>query len=380
VQKLPGFEDEYRFSLLPFWGNYRLVDFAIANLAPGKDCDVTIFPEDSTRSASSSLASRWKKPLARVHPLEGGLTELARLVESSGAESVVLSSLSSVAVIEPGAVQEIAARAADQVVKISLGRTPVEMFVMRRERCIRLLGAAIQRGQGMVPLRAGLFGIVLHSAIDLIEDIPGEILFQNDLMEYFESNLWVVSNCESERYNRIVSRLPPIAERSAETHVAEKGAIKNSWLGSGVEVEGFVEDSIIFSNVIVRRNAVVSRSVVVNGNRIGSGSEIHNALILPFNAEVPRTAPNIGDNCAIGAKNSVMRNTDFPGQIRGGITVIGTNADIPNGFHAEAASYVAPGVSPAVLKRMKLLKKGTSVMDTRPAGAAGENGDGRRAR
>ena len=356
------------------------MDFAIANFAPGKDTEVTIFPDDSTRSATASLASRWKKPVARVHPLEGGLAELARLVESCGADIVVLSSLSSVAVIEPGALNEVAARAAEQVVKISLGRTPIEMFVMRREHCARLLGAAIQRGQGAIPLRAGLFDGVLHAAIDLIEDLPGELLFQNDLMEYFESNMWVVSNCEIERYHRIVSRLPPLAERSAETHVAEKGAIKNSWLGSGVEVEGVVEDSIIFSNVIVRRNAVVSRSVVMNGNRIGSGSEIHNALILPFTADVPRTAPNIGDNCAIGAKNSVMRNADFPGQIRGGITVIGTNADIPNGFHAEAASYVAPGVSPAVLKRMKLLKKGTSVMDSRPEIPAGENGDGRRAR
>jgi glucose-1-phosphate adenylyltransferase len=192
--------------------------------------------------------------------------------------------------------------------------------------------------------------------------------------------MWVITNCESERYHRIVSRLPPLAERAAESHVAEKGAIKNSWIGSGVEVEGVVEDSIIFPGVVIRRNAVVSRSVVLNGNRIGTGSEIHNTLILPFSAEVPRTSPNIGDNCAIGAKNSVMRNADFPGQIRGGVTLIGTNSDIPNGFHAEAGSYIAPGVSPSVLKRLKVLKKGTSIQDTRPPSAAGENGNGGRTR
>jgi carbonic anhydrase/acetyltransferase-like protein (isoleucine patch superfamily) len=356
------------------------VDFALANLAPGKDSEVTIFPDDSTRGAAASLASRWKRPVARVHALEGGLTELARLVASSDADSVVLSSLSSVSVIEQGVLSDCASRAGDQVVKISLGRTPIEMYVMSRDRCIRLLGAAIQRGQGAAPLRAGLFEGVLHTAIDLIEDLPGELLFQNDLMEYFESNLWVVSNCENERYHRIVSRLPPLAERSAESHIAEKGAIRNSWIGSGVEVEGVVEDSIIFANVIVKRNAVISRSVVLNGNRIGTGSEIHNSLILPFSMEVPRTAPNIGDNCAIGAKNSVMRNADFPGQIRGGVTLIGTNADIPNGFHAEAASYVAPGVSPSVLKRLKVLRKGTSILYSRPDSAEGENGNGRHPR
>ena len=356
------------------------MDFALANLAPGRDTEVTIFPDDMTRSATASLASRWKKPVARVHALEGGLKELARLVEASGAESVVLSSLSSVSVIEPGALIELVARAGEQVVKISLGRTPIEMFVIRRDRLARLLDAAIQRGQGDAPLRAGLFDGVLHAAIDLIEDLPGELLFQSDLMEYFDNNMWVISHCEAERYHRIMSRLPPLAERAAESHVAEKGAIKNSWLGSGVEVEGIVEDSIIFPNVVIRRNTIVSRSVVLNGNRIGSGSEIHNTLILPFSAEVPRTSPNIGDNCAIGAKNSVMRNADFPAQIRGGVTLIGTNSDIPNGFHAEAGSYVAPGVSPAVLKRLKVLKKGTSIQDTRPAPVAGENGNGGRPR
>ena len=389
------------------------MDFSLANLCPGKDTEVTIFPDDPTRSATASLASRWKKPIARVHVLEGGLTELARLVGACGADSVILCSLSSVSVIEPEALRDLAARAGEQVVKVSIGRTPIEMYVMSRDRCSMLLAAAIQRGSGAaalrgfgagaVPrgpgaggergvdaparrgfdaatLRAGFFEGVLHASIDLIEDLPGELLFQNDLMEYFESNMWVVSNCENERYHRIVSRLPPLAERTAESHIAEKGTIRNSWLGSGVEVEGVVEDSIIFANVTVKRNTVVSRSVVLNGNRIGTGTEIHNSLILPFTTEVPRTAPNIGDNCTIGAKSSVMRNADFPTQIRGGVTLIGTNSDIPNGFHAEAASYVAPGVSPTVLKRMKVLRKGTSILDSRPAEVDAAGGNGRHAR
>ena len=49
-----------------------------------------------------------------------------------------------------------------------------------------------------------------------------------------------------------------------------------------------------------------------DGNRIGAGTEIRGALILPYTADVPRTSPNIGDNCSIGAKNSTMTNADFP--------------------------------------------------------------------
>jgi glucose-1-phosphate adenylyltransferase len=160
--------------------------------------------------------------------------------------------------------------------------------------------------------------------------------------------------------------------------VAEKGCIRNSWLASGVEVEGTVEDSIIFPHVHVRRGALISRSVVLNGNSIGSGTEIRNALILPFGAEAQRSTSNIGDNCAIGAKTSTMKNGDFPTQIRDGLTVIGINADIPNGFRAEAASFIAPGISAAHLRKLKVLRRGASVLSGR-GGAAAPIADGEEA-
>ena len=68
-------------------------------------------------------------------------------------------------------------------------------------------------------------------------------------------------------------------------------------------------------------------------------------------------------------------NVDFPSQIRNGISVIGTNVDIPNGFRAEAATYVAPGVPSAILRKLKVLRRGTSALRDRPTPAGG-NGSG----
>ncbi|MGA2480410.1 MAG: hypothetical protein ABSG63_16795 [Spirochaetia bacterium] len=372
-QKLPGFEEDFHFSLLPFWGNFCLADFMLANVRGNDDTEVTIVLDESSRAASLALSARWKKPVARVHFLEGGLEELARLISASPSENLVLASLSSVFVIEPAQLVALASGAGHQVVKISVARTPLDMYCTQKDHAVRLLQSAAERGQGKKRLRESLFEGTLHSAIDLIEDLPGEILFQNDLMQYYASNMWVIENCQSERYHRIIGRLPELADRGAESHIAEKGVIKDSWIASGVEVEGTVEDSIIFPNVLIRRNAVVSRSVVMNGNRIGAGTEVRSALILPFTAEVPRTSPNIGDNCAIGAKTSTMKNIDYPAQIRDGMTLVGTNADIPNGFHAEAASYIAGGVPAAALRRMKVLRRGTSVLDGHAAEAAGKS-------
>jgi carbonic anhydrase/acetyltransferase-like protein (isoleucine patch superfamily) len=334
----------------------------IANLGLTREVEVTIVLDESSRSTSLALATRWKKQTAKVHLLERGLGELARLLAASEAETVLFASLSSICVLEPGSLRAMAADAGDQLVKISVARTPIEMYCARKKHIERLLGAAAARTEGKIRLRESLFDGALHSGIDLIEDVPGELLFQNDLMEFYANNIWVLANCGSERYHRILSRLPELSDKGAESHVAEKGSITNSWLASSVEVEGAVENSIIFPNVVVKRNSLVSRSVVLNGNRIGANTEIHNALILPFAAEAARTTPNIGDNCAIGAKSSSMNNIDFPAQIRDGVTVIGTNAEIPNGFRAEAASYVAPGVPVSTLRRLKLLRRGTSAL------------------
>ena len=339
----------------------------LASVDAGRDSEVTIVLDESFRGASLSFASRWKKQVAHVHSLDGGLQELGRLIAASTSEHVVFASLSSVCILDPGALLGCAAGAGEQVVKVSIAHTPLEMYCAQRRTMARLLETAAARTGGKKRLRESLFEGVLHSAIDLIEDLPGEILFQNDLMEYYAANIWVAANCESSRYHRIISRLLELSERDAESHVAEKGSIRNSWLASGVEVEGAVEDSIIFPNVVIGRNALVSRSVVLNGNRIGVGTEVRGTLILPFTADIPRTSPNIGDNCSIGAKSSTMTNVDFPAQIRNGITLIGTNADIPNGFHAEAASCVGPGVPAAVLRRLKVLRKGTSVLAGQPA-------------
>jgi hypothetical protein len=339
----------------------------LANFGLSPDVDVTIVLDEAARAASLALSTRWKRPMARVHLLEGGLEELVRLVEASGAEQIVLASLSSVCIIEPARLLAAVADASSQLVKVSVARTPIEMYCAGRAHLCALLRAAAARTPGRRKVRECLFEQALHSGIDLIQDLPGELLFQNDLMEYYTNNLWVISNCGSEPFQRVLARLPALADKGAESHVTEKGSIKNSWLASGVEIEGAVEDSIIFPNVVVRRNALVSRSVVLNGNRIGTGAEIHNALILPFTAEVARPAPNIGDNCAIGARTSSMKNSDFPGQIRDGISVIGTNVDLPNGFRIEAATYVAPGVAASALRRAKVLRRGSSVL----AGSAG---------
>jgi hypothetical protein len=339
------------------------VDFTLGCCGPDAAGRTTIVLDESARPLGLALSSRWKKPVMRVHLLTEGLQGIASMVEAAEAEHVILASLSSVTLIDPSALNALVCASGDHVVKVSVGRTPIEMYCGRRERLARLLSSAAAHEGSGGNLRESLFNRTLHAAIDLIEDVPGDILFQNDLMQCYAANIWIIAHNQSARFHTALARLPALAQPGPESHIAEKGVVRSSWLASGVEVEGVVEDSILFPGVLVRRGALVSRSVILSGNRIGGGTEIHNALILPFTDEVPRPTPNIGDRCVIGAaRASTMKNADFPTQIRDGIAVIGMNSDLPNGFHAEPASLVAPGVPAAVLRRLKVARKGTCVM------------------
>jgi carbonic anhydrase/acetyltransferase-like protein (isoleucine patch superfamily) len=387
LQVLPGIAEDFRYSLLPFWGNHCLVDFMIANFRGSADdrdtllrtghtdgngngngrgkelseTELTIVLEESHRTIPLALSSRWRKTPVRVVALEDPLAELLSLVESSRSETVILASLSCVCVLDPAALLEAAATAAGRIIKISISRTPIDMYAAGRQTIVSLLRSALERRTERKPLRESLFASALLPSMDLLEEVPGEVLFQNNLMEYFHSNLWVIGNCATDGYRRILSRLPELSDKGAESYIREKGCVRNSWLASGVEVEGDIEESILFPNVHIGKNTRVSKSIVMNGNRIGAGGDIQNSLLLPFSAELSRATTNVGDNCSIGSRSSIARNVDFPGQIRDGLTVVGMNSEIPAGLRVEAGVCIGAGVPASLLRKMKTVKKGTCV-------------------
>jgi hypothetical protein len=295
-----------------------------------------------------------------VHVLEKGIEELAARVAGLTSDWVALSSLSSVTVVDPRALMDCLPRGSD-IVKLSVQNTPIETYAGRREPMAAMLASHARRARQGGRSRDWLFRNALHPSIDLIQDVPGEILFQNDLTEYYRAHIWCIANCEEAGYNRIMSRLPALAEPCRESQVAEKGLLRDSLVASGVTVEGTVEGSFLFPDVVVRRGATVVNSVVLNGNRLGAGAALQTTLVLPFIGDAPRTVSNIGDNCQIGARASTAKNADHPLQIRDGLTVLGMSCDIPHGFKAEAASLVESGVPAAVLRRLKVLRRGASV-------------------
>ena len=308
------------------------------------------------------LSARWRKPPAEILRLEGTVEDFLALLEADPAEYVILTSLSYAAMLEPGSLSALVSAARQGFAKASIQRTPLELYGARRDRLVEHLRAAAARPARKRSLREWLFADILLPGIETILEVPGTLLFLHSVAELHASNLWILGRTEEEGYNGFVSRLPEPVGIESETRVSDRGFVKDSFLSAGVEVEGTVEGSVIFPNVVIRRNARVVNSVIMNHNRIGANAVVQNAILFPGLADSPRGVSNIGDNSVIGSVSSTAHNADFPDHTPGGLTVIGMGVEIPNGFKAEAAVYIAPGVGPALLRKRKLARRGTSIL------------------
>ena len=160
-----------------------------------------------------------------------------------------------------------------------------------------------------------------------------------------------------------MSRLfrPEKTGSSAKATIIEKeGHVKNSLLAPGARIEGYVEGSFIFPDVVVHRGASVVNSVLMNGNRIGGKAQLCKTLVLPYLGDLGSS--NIGENTRIGMQEAGARNFDYPKQIREGVTVLGINAEVPKGYKIGPGCLVGARVGPQQLRSIKELTRSSSVV------------------
>ncbi len=362
--ELPGFSSGVPAASFPFWGNYTFLDFALANLAHLSAGGYHLIAEGRFRALLGVVTARAEAESARLHLLEGSLAPLLDLLEQDGAETVVLSSLATLCLLDREALRGVVAGAGASIVKISLSSVPVDLYVGGRKRLIRSLRERLER-----PLAEGaparlLFEEVLHSSFESLEEIPGTILFQGSLMQLFRQNLRLAEEAGTPELAGLLAALREVPVSARETVVSQEGRVKDSFLSAGARIEGTVEGSVIFADVVVRRGAVVTGSVIMSGNRIGTDAQVSGTLALPYAADSAKGTSNIGEGAAIGLRRSVAMNQRFPRQIRDGLTVLGMNCEIPGGYRIGPACLVGAEVPFQRLRDLKEMRKGQAVLWT----------------
>jgi NDP-sugar pyrophosphorylase family protein len=203
---------------------------------------------------------------------------------------------------------------------------------------------------------------VLHEGFDTIKECEGALLFQNSLMQLYRQNLWVAEHVGTPELAARLEHLGEPRGAGKEVRIEVNGSVRNSFLGAGSVVDGLVEGSVIFPDVVIAKGAVVYNSVVMSGNRIAPRAQVLKTLALPYTGETQKNSYNIGEGCSVGQKHSAASNFDHSSQIREGLTVLGANAEIPRGLTVSAGCFIGAGVGAQQLKGIKEVRKGTSVL------------------
>ncbi len=145
---------------------------------------------------------------------------------------------------------------------------------------------------------------------------------------YYEANLQLLkSNPDFE----INSDWPifSVSRKIAEPPQNERGKIVNSLVSPECEVEGYVENSILSPGVRVGRGAKVINSVIMANTSIGENSIIDRCIL--------DEAVEVGTFCCIGRRNDLARES-------AGLTMIGDNVSVPNSTIIGCKSKILPGL------------------------------------
>jgi carbonic anhydrase/acetyltransferase-like protein (isoleucine patch superfamily) len=337
--EIPGFKKLFPVAAFPFWGEYLFIDFALSNFQDCPQCVYLLVTDNRTGSIISSALSRWPENNTPIILLEKGIKEFINRIENENADFIFLSTLSTINQFDPDSLIRVMTTAPRELLKFSIETIPVDIYGASRKVLLKVLRSFPNLSADNRSIASMLFDHILHTSFDFR----------------------LVSNMDSSEYNSIIKRFREIKSSDKPAIIRNGGVIKNSIISGGSQIDGYVENSLIFKDVNIRRRARVINSIVMNHNRIGAGSVIYNSLILPCVSERAKNSQNIGEQVYIGSKNSNVSNQDFPDQINGGITVVGMDAEIPNNCVIEAGCFVAADLPHHKLRDKPRLRRGSSI-------------------
>ena len=357
---LPGFIPEVPGASFPFWGHYCLLDFAAAMCAGSNAQPYKVIADTRYRGLAPFLAARSVDKGDRLVLTDRGTGALPEILDRDPSDTILLAPLNVACSPDGNALRKVVENAKTSIVRITIQNVETPIYVARKGTLLRALESYGKSHTPSTGLGKALFSEFLHASFGTMRNIPGRILFQNNLTQLYKENIWLVNqNGPVELLERLKTPgKPAVATKSAL--IDKGGHVKNSLVGSGARVEGYVEGSFIFPGVVVHKGASVVNSVVMSGNRIGAKAQLYKTLVLPYVGDLGSS--NIGEGAVIGMREAGARNFDFPKQVCEGVTVIGINAEVPKGLRVGSGCLIGARVAAGQLRSMKELPRSSTVL------------------
>ena len=357
---LPGFIPEVPGASFPFWGQYCLLDFAAAAFADLSDQPYKIIAEPRYRGLAPFLTARSQNERERLILADQGIEGLGEILESDPSPTILLCPLTLACVPDGKALRKVVESIKTSIVRICIQNVETPVYAAEKRAFLRTLESYGKNHSLSPRLGTALFSELLHASFEAVRNIPGRILFQNNLTQLYRENLWLVAQNGPVRLLEQLNTPEKRASGAKGALIDRGGHVKNSLISAGAQVEGYVEGSFIFPGVVVHKGASVVNSVVMNGNRIGAKAQLYKTLVLPYVGDLGSS--NIGEGTTVGMIEAGARNFDFPKQIREGVTVIGMNAEVPKGLKIGSGCLIGARVGAGQLRSVKELPRSSTVL------------------
>ncbi|MBE0450445.1 MAG: glucose-1-phosphate adenylyltransferase subunit GlgD [Clostridia bacterium] len=181
----------------------------------------------------------------------------------------------------------------------------MEMYFMKKSVYFEMLYDAIEKGTANY-LKQAVFNNLDKYKVTTHE-FKGTVFCINNVRNYFYANMDIlkpeVANDLFYSNGHILTKV----KDEPSTHYKENARIKNSFVANGCQIDGFVENSIIFRGVKIEKGCIIRNSIIMQKADIANNVHL-NYVILDKRTKVNKGVTLIGDpsNPYIGGKKSLI--------------------------------------------------------------------------
>ncbi len=291
---------------LPFGGRYRLVDFIMSSMVNSGIKSVAVFPKVNYRSLMDHLGSgkNWDLnrkrdglflfPPTLFDKLQGQennyFNHLASYIDffyRSRQEYALLANCFTVSIIDFKKVLEKHIQSNCDITQIvRKDGTPLKMYVLKTSLLVSLVESRKITGyrniDDVISDIGSPYDICTYEYEGRAEMIDSIQSYYYVSMELLKPETWLNFFPENRPiYTKIMDEAP--------TRYGKRNNVKNSMIANGCQIDGTVENSIIFRGVKIAEGAVVKNSIIMQRGNIEKGCYL-DSVILDKDTKIKRGA------------------------------------------------------------------------------------------
>lgn len=235
-----------------------------------------------------------------------------------------------------------------------------KILIAKKEILLHFLETLVKRNMEIpIPFEAICNAMINEGMPE--EKISGYYKFLDNIHDYFKCNMEFIKNIRF--FNNLFTKNPlgSYLTTGGNAKIKRGSYVKNSLFAENCIIEGHVENSVIFPDVVINKGAVVKDSIILSNNNIGKKSTLIRVIIDEASEGRISPHPNIGVGAEIGRYNANTINSLFKSELFGGVTFIGKDCYLPRNIKIGSACYIKPQTDGNVFGKVDRVFDGQTV-------------------